>query len=270
MMKERNLHIDLIEKYLDDTLNDEEATLFNETLENNEEFVRELNDMELLIEGIKLSASKTTLEEKIERFEAKMLENENEEHKKTESLTCIDFIQIKKYSWAVAASLTILMVSTFSIINIRQSNVNQRLYATYFTPLENDGIKRSAESTTKDYWKDALHYYDREMYQEALDCFDQIIITDFKQLINHPRYTLYKLYKGNTLMMLNRHTEAMSLFEGIIDDGDGMIMQARWYLSMCYLHEKKLEHLMPLLEEMSKVESSFYGQDAKKILHQLK
>ena len=67
-MNKRNLHIDLIEKYLGNTMDIAEVALFNETLENNEEFVRELNDMELLVAGIKKEAATTTIEEKLDRF----------------------------------------------------------------------------------------------------------------------------------------------------------------------------------------------------------
>ncbi|MCK5206715.1 MAG: hypothetical protein KAQ79_01800, partial [Cyclobacteriaceae bacterium] len=86
-MNKRNLHIDLIEKYLDGNLDIKEVELFQKTLENDEEFVRELNDMELLIDGIKKTASLTTLEEKLERFETSMKLMENEDDEKANSKT---------------------------------------------------------------------------------------------------------------------------------------------------------------------------------------
>jgi len=267
-MNKRNLHIDLIEKYLNDDLDRLEVALFDETLENDEEFVRELNDMELLVAGIRKSAESTTLEEKLARFDSsiKIMEENEELNNKA---PFFDFEHIKKYSWAIAASITLILVTSVSLFNINPTPSHQKLYAEYYKPFENYGQKRAPENLTKDHWKEALYYYDNGMYQEALDRFDQIIVSDYKQLVNHPRYSLYKLYKGNTLMKLNQHRQAVTLFEGIINDDDGMIMQAKWYLSMCYLFEDNTEKLIPLLEEIARVEASSYSVKAKEILTQL-
>ena len=267
-MNERNLHIDLIERYLTDNLEGEELALFDETLEKDEEFVRELNDMELLIAGIRNSAKSTSLEQKLERFNSniKIMENNDEQKVKT---TILDFEHIKKYSWAIAASITLTLVVSISLLNIERTPSHQKLYAEYYKPFENFGKKRSAEDVTKDHWKEALHFYDDGKYQEALDCFDQIIVTDYKNLVNNPRYSLYKLYKGNTLMKLNRHRDAAVLFEGIIQDDAGMIMQAKWYLGMCYLYEGDSENLVDILEDIARVETSSYSLKAKEILAQL-
>ncbi|MCK5703308.1 MAG: hypothetical protein KAI29_19245, partial [Cyclobacteriaceae bacterium] len=118
-MNKRNLHIDLIEKYLDGNLDIKEVELFQKTLENDEEFVRELNDMELLIDGIKKTASLTTIEEKLERFETSMKLMENEDDEKANSKTIFfDFNHIKKYSWAIAASISLVMVTSIALFNI--------------------------------------------------------------------------------------------------------------------------------------------------------
>ena len=265
IMNKRNLHIDLIERYLDDNLKGDELALFDETLERDEEFVRELNDMELLIAGIRNSAKSTTMEEKLIRFDANIKIMEDGEEP-TNHNSIFDFEHIKKYSWAIAASITLTLVVSISLINIKQTPSHQKLYAEYYQPFENFGKKRAPENLTKDYWKEALHHYDEGKYQQALDCFDQIIVTDYKNLVNDPRYSLYKLYKGNTLMKLDRHQEAATLFEGIIQDDAGMTMQAKWYLAMCYLHENESEKLISTLEEIARIEESSYSARAKEVL----
>lgn len=267
-MNERNLHIELIEKYLDNDLDMNEVKLFHETLENNEAFVRELNDMELLIDGIRKTASQTTIEEKLERFETSMKLMEDEE--KTETRTSLlNFDSIKKYSWAIAASITLLLVSSIALININQTPSNKKLYAEYYTPFENHGNRRSPDKTDQNYWKDALYYYDNAQYEKALENFNNIIISDFKAVTNDPRFALYNIYKGNTLMMLNRHEDAIPIFKGMILDEDAMIIQAKWYLSMCYLYKNDTQNLVPLLKEISEVHASSKSNKAKKILSRI-
>jgi len=265
-MNRRNLHIDLIEKYIDNTLDIDEVELFNKTLENDEEFVRDLNDMEGLIAGIKKAAASTTVEEKLERFNnsIKIMEEDEKPDTKTR---IFDFENIKRFSGAIAASITILLVASITLFNINQTPTNQKLYTKYYSPLENYGNKRGPEKSEQNYWKVALAYYDEGMFDSALINFQKIQISDFKRSINDPSFPLYK---GNTLMMLGKHDEAIVIFKGMLDDNDGMIMHARWYLSMCYLYENNTDKLVPLLEEIAEVEASAYSRDAQKILDQLR
>jgi tetratricopeptide (TPR) repeat protein len=242
--------------------------LFEATLENDETFVRDLNDMELLISGIKKSASLTTMDEKLERFEKsiKIMADEKEDIKTLPRTIYFAFEHIKKYSWAIAASITLIMVSSIALFNINQTPSHQKLYAEYFSPFENYGNTRSIESTTENAWKLALLYYDNDNYDSALANFERIQISDFKGTIKHPSFPLYK---GNTLMKLGRHREAITIFENMVKDDDGMIIQAKWYLSMCYLHENNTEKFIPLIEEIAELKASSYRSDAQEILEQI-
>lgn len=265
-MNKRNLHIDLIEKYLDNSMDIREVELFNETLENDQEFVRDLNDMEVLIAGIKKAAASTTVEEKLERFEKSIkIMEENDEEKNDTKVISFEFEHIKKYSLAIAASITLILVSSIVLFNINQPS-NQKLYTQYYSPFENYGDTRGPEKSEQNYWKLALAYYDAGMYDSALVNFQRIQTSDFKGSINDPSFPLYK---GNTLMKLGRHDEAIVIFQGMVNNDDGMTIQARWYLSMCYLYEDNTEKLVPLLERIAEVEASSYGRDAHKLLDQI-
>ena len=261
-------HIELIEKFLDNTLDMGEVRLFDELLETDEEFIRDLNDMEVLISGIRQTASKTTIEDKLERFNTsiKLMEDEEEDEKNNAKSFFFDFDHIKKYSWAIAASLTLLLVTSVALFNINQTPTNQKLYAEYYTPFENYGNKRSSEKSEMNYWNIALQYYDFGKYDSALANFEKIQINDFKGSINDPSFPLYK---GNTLMKLGRYDDAIQIFLGMIDDNNGMVIQAKWYLSMCYLYENNTEKLVPLLKEIAEVKASRYAKDAQEILDQI-
>lgn len=263
-MNRQHIHIDLIEKYLSNELTDIEVELFNETLENDEDFVRELNDIELLIAGIKKSAAKTTVEEKVRRFESSVKIMDKDERPDSKK-TIIRYIM--KQPWMIAASLTFLLVTSVVLFNINSTPTHQKLYTEFYKPFENNSNKRSVDIEDRNYWKLALAYYDYERYDSALINFERTQISDFKGTINSPSFYLYK---ANTLMKLDRHTDARIIFQEMINDNDGMIIQAKWYLSMCYLHENNTKKLLPLLEEIAKVKASYYSRDAQKILDQLK
>ncbi len=68
-MKDQENHIDLIDKYLKNELSEEELLQFEGKVIEDESFGQLLNEMNTLVEGIKLSASKTTLDEKLNRLD---------------------------------------------------------------------------------------------------------------------------------------------------------------------------------------------------------
>ena len=266
-MNKRNLHIDLIEKYLDNTLDIEEVELFNKTLEDDEEFVRDLNDIEVLISGIKKAAATTTIEEKLGRFHRTKTQTEDTKEKKPK-MRYLSFNRINRFHAAIAASISILLVASVTFFNINQTPSHQKLYTKYYSPYENDlGNTRGPAKEELNNWNLALAYYDAGIYDSALVNFDRFQVRNFKETIKRPGFSLYK---GNTLMKLGRHDEAIVLFQGMLDNNDGMIMHARWYLSMCYLYENNTEKLVPLLEEIAKVKASSYSDKAQALLKQLK
>ena len=262
-MCEDNLNIDLIEKYLERSLDVDEIRRFEEKLENDEAFVRELNDMELLISGIKKAASLTSMDDKLDRFEKSLKVDEDvEEDAKT---VYFDDSRTKRHVWVVAASIALIFVLSVSLLNTGQIHSSRKLYAEYYAPFEYFGTNRSIENEEADNWKNALHFYDNGKYQEALDRFNQIIGNN-KELVNHPEHSLYK---GNALMELNRHDEAIRIFESMISEDNGMTVQARWYLAMCYLFTNNSKKALPLLEEIAKLKASSYSQDAQTILDRI-
>mgnify|MGYP001553167931 CR=1 FL=1 len=68
-MKNIDEHIDLIERYLYDDLTQEELEEFNDLLRQDAEFNKLFYEMDHLLDGIRRSAKKTTVEEKLARLE---------------------------------------------------------------------------------------------------------------------------------------------------------------------------------------------------------
>ena len=68
-MKKINEHIDLIERYLYDDMTREELEEINELLKTDAEFNKLFHEMDHFTEGIRRSAKKTTVEEKLANLE---------------------------------------------------------------------------------------------------------------------------------------------------------------------------------------------------------
>ena len=67
-MNKELLNIELIDSYLQNKLSKEEMEVFNRKLAEDHEFERLFFEMEQLVAGIRFSASKTTVEEKLARL----------------------------------------------------------------------------------------------------------------------------------------------------------------------------------------------------------
>ena len=265
-MNRKYLHIDLIEKYLDNKLDQDEKLLFDAELEENEDFVRELNDMEFLIEGIRRSAETASVEQKLERYDHSP--KISEEGEKSRSVFP-DFEHVKRYSWAIAASFTLVFVTTFTLFTLDKTPSHHKLYAEYYTPFENFGSTRSATNTEQDLWKEALSYYDEGNYIEALAKFNEMTQRDYKGLTEQSFYPHFKIYRGNTLMKLNKHGEAITVFTNLIDNDAGMVIHARWYRAMCYLYTNDLDNLKKELKSISEIQKSSYASKAQLLLEEL-
>src|SRR5204863_10189541 len=79
-MKDYTDDIELIEKFLGGVMSEEEKNRFESRRANDKEFNAILKDMDLLVEGIKVSAAKSSRDEKLERlsFHAEIMKMEED------------------------------------------------------------------------------------------------------------------------------------------------------------------------------------------------
>ena len=73
---------------------------------------------------------------------------------------------------------------------------------------------------------------------------------------------------GNTNLMLGQVTEAKENFVTLINDFDDMDLQAKWYLSLCYLKSDDRENARKMLRELGETEIS-YASKAKELLEKI-
>jgi len=79
MMESKNDYLEMMEKYLGNSLDQEEVAEFHKRLKSDPGFRHLFNEMDLIIDGIQYSASKTTLDEKFARLEATLDDKEDDD-----------------------------------------------------------------------------------------------------------------------------------------------------------------------------------------------
>ncbi len=254
-MKTFEENIDLIERYLDEDLDPAELEKFNQKLEQDQEFRRLFNEMDRLVEGIRISASKTSLEEKLANLEKSLpFRKTRQGVEETPVIRLWD--RARQYKGAMAAAIAMLFVATFVLITQDFKTDPGELYAKSFVPFPNvgPGDTRSAE---KDNQQRAYTYYDMGRYEDALKIFTQMDMD-----------TADKLYAANAYMAIGDIAKAIPLLEQVSERGTGLSIHAKWYLALCNLKEENLASARSLLTDLKNLGGE-YHEEATRTLEKL-
>lgn len=140
--------------------------------------------------------------------------------------------KVKKYIMSVTSIAAIIAI-VFSL-NIYQDNRRMdKLFETYYTPLEYDSqLMSRGEETISPELASAMESYQKEDYATALQKFEAIPDVDENYLI----------YKAICLLETEQPEDAITLLELLVANGESTeyYQQACWYLALIYLnnHEK--------------------------------
>ena len=136
-------------------------------------------------------------------------------------------------------SIAAIIAIVFSF-NIYQDNRRMdKLFETYYTPLEYDSqLMSRGEETISPELTSAMEAYQSKDYATALQRFNAMPQVDENYLI----------YKAICLLETDKTEDAISLFEELVDNGEGTeyYQQACWYLALAYLYEHKEEKIIEL------------------------
>ena len=138
----------------------------------------------------------------------------------------------KKFIMSITSIAAIIAI-VFSL-NIYQDNRRMdKLFETYYTPLEYDSqLMSRGEETISPELASAMESYQKEDYATALQKFEAIPDVDENYLI----------YKAICLLETEQTEDAVTLLEKLVANGEGTeyYQQASWYLALAYLsnHEK--------------------------------
>ena len=136
---------------------------------------------------------------------------------------------------AIITSIAAIMAIVFSF-NIYQDNRRMdKLFETYYTPLEYDShLMSRGEETISPELASVMEAYQNKDYATALQRFKVMSQVDENYLI----------YKAICLLETDKTKDAISLLEELVGNGEGTeyYQQACWYLALAYLrnHDKDI------------------------------
>ena len=150
-------------------------------------------------------------------------------------------------------SIAAIIAIVFSL-NIYQDNRRMdKLFETYYTPLEYDSqLMSRGEETISSELISAMEAYQNKDYVTALQIFNTMPQVDENYLI----------YKAICLLETEQTEDAITLLEKLVTNGEGTeyYQQACWYLALAYLcnHEEdkflnfvELNHYMNKFKDLS-------------------
>jgi tetratricopeptide (TPR) repeat protein len=259
-MNKLDKNIELIERYMRDELSSEEQQELDEKLINDEEFGLLFRDMHTIIPGIRQSASRTSLDEKLERLQAHLYAGAPEEKAEAArpaperqeagggALPWILIIWRKVPARLAYLVLGILLgaAAVFSYLSINRSAEPAALYAQYFEAYPNEspyGIQRS-EASEEGPEHRGFRHYDRGEYRQALDQFRQ-------SLENDPENPTILFYSGNASLLLGETERAIGFFEEVLRLRKGWEVPSRWYLALAWLQAGDAARAAPYLQQLA-------------------
>ncbi len=233
---------ELIDKYITNSLNEEEHKVFDELMASNDNFKKEVHLVENLQKVAEVEDD-AEVRELIAGFEAAHQPKPKRNNRKI---------------WLVAASIAFLVALTYIFTD--KPVDTQLLFAENFQPYRNvvHPIVRGGEQA--DLKTEAFKAYEKKAYKRALELFERL-----HKDTNEPYYLFYK---ANALLALNRPEEAITTFKDHLKTQDTLVQKTPWYLAMAYL---KLEDLSMAKENLQKVisQGSYNAKKAQLLLDKL-
>jgi TolA-binding protein len=232
----------LVERYFDVDVDDVGMQEVNSRLETDESLKALFEREQLLIQVIRYQGQHDRLEY-LKKIERHMLAS-------TPSL--------RVWHYLVAAATVGILVVAIAWLSAPQDP--NKLFQSYFKPYPNafsPGVRSRHERTQR---RQALQAYEQGDYKTAA--------LGLKQSYNdHPEPGLLLLL-GNANLTLGHVQEAEENFNTLIKNYDDLDLQAKWYLSLCYLKNGDMERAKIMLKELGETEIS-YASRAKELLEKV-
>ena len=141
--------------------------------------------------------------------------------------------KVKKFVMSITSIAAIIAI-VFSLSIYKDNRRMDKLFETYYTPLEYDSqLMSRGEETISPELTSAMESYQKGDYAIALQKFEAIPGVDENYLI----------YKAICLLETEQTEDAITLLEKLVANGEGTeyYQQACWYLALAYLcyHEEE-------------------------------
>lgn len=151
--------------------------------------------------------------------------------------------KVKKFVMSITSIAAIIAI-VFSL-NIYQDNRRMdKLFETYYTPLEYDNqLMSRGEEIISPKLASAMESYKKEDYATALQKFEAIPDVEENYLI----------YKAICLLETEQEEDAITLLEQLVANGEGTeyYQQACWYLALAYLCNHEEEKTIEMIKHIN-------------------
>lgn len=242
------MNLEIIEKYIDDDLDQKELLEFEEILSSNSHLKQDYN-LSLAINNSIIEDDVIQLRETLDY----MYDNNTVVRRLPNTF-------IKRKIYYVAASIAIIL-TLGGIVNklINPDLTHNEIYDKYYQAYEITGTFRSGNTEVDKVFLSAIQKYEEQDFEKAMVLFEEVLdIRKNDMALN--------LYSGITYMEDEKYQNASISFNHIIDDNNNLFVEhAKWYLALCYVVTEETKKAKVLFNELIK-DDSFYSRDAQKIL----
>ena len=244
--------------YLEGRLADDEREEMEMQSWMNPKLDQEIRTMRTLLDGIRLSGTKSSKEEKIARLN-KYPRPQALSDLSPKRRTLTPYITRRTLLYAVAIAACLALVASIFLLNPAPSDPRQ-LYADYFEVSPNVGVRNVRSETDRPATWEAYQAYDQQHYELATTIFENNL-ENSKQRITD----LYHL--GNCYLMLERWEDAAEAFTTVVEADHLLSPEAKWYLALTHLQTGDEVRSRQLLTEVQS--TTGHSNKAEKILKKL-
>ncbi len=224
---------ELLEKYFENTLTDEEQESLKEKLATDASFREEFEFHKSLRQGIHFK----------ERNELKSMLNEID--RRSEEVR----FEVHKNSsfWKYAAAVAILVMAGVGIYSYQnEGNTNEELYVAYYQTYPNVVAPNVRGKNVEGIKNDAFKAYEAEDYPEAVRLFEQLGREEFAVF-----------YTAVSCLEINENQRAIELLNSREFNESPYPFQtySKWYLALAYLKTDKKDAAKMILKELAATEN---------------
>jgi tetratricopeptide (TPR) repeat protein len=224
--------LEAIERYINNTMAEDELKAFKAKLETDSEFKIQVEDIKTLLSGIE----EQSLKEQLDDFHKDI---KKQAYKKDSAK--VRYLQFRKL---VAAAAIIIALGSFWLFN---QNSNERLYSKYFTP--DPGLPTTMSNSSNFDFYDAMVNYKQGDYKTAIKKWNLLNT-------NSPNNDTLNYFLGVAYLANKSEKEAIEFLEkSVKNENFSLIDDAYYYLGLSHLKEGNTE-LAKLYFKKSSVEKS--------------
>ncbi|MCX6226167.1 MAG: hypothetical protein NTV01_15695 [Bacteroidia bacterium] len=253
-MDNHRQHMEWIDAYLDGRLTAGELEVFERMQQEDGSFKELVEDMKLLVSGIRVSA-RDSLKKEISGWESNQPELAAQPN-------MIQGRRARRIGWislAAAACLT-----AFLYLGVIRPTTSERtansIYRDYYDGAYQNVIALTyrSDKNTITANQEAFAAYDLEDYQKAITLFSAI----------QQKSDTVLFYLGNSWLAVKEYQKAGECFRKVIETGKFMVDGSHWYLALSLLKNGQMDEAESFFRELSE-NRNFYQAKAMEILTKL-